>query len=94
MQFRDHIYRLTPEGGEQLLTETRESLENAKAKLTRLSKQKAKAMEKYDAALKECRDEITGYMNVITMIEQVVFGNTDISPEEIQQIINDDSVPF
>lgn len=99
--FRDHIYRLTPEGGEKLLQETHEQLDIAKAKLAEISRRKARAMRRYDEALKEVRDEITGYMSVIQMIEEVVFGgeyselkSDELSDTQIEQIINDDTVPF
>ena len=96
MQFRDHIYHLTPEGGEKLLQETHEQLDAAKARLVSVSKQKAKAMQRYDEELKRIRDEIRGYTDVIKMVEDTVFGGeySELGHQEIQQIINDDSVPF
>ena len=101
MLFRDQIYHLTPEGGEKLLQETHEQLDIAKSRLADISRQKARAMARYDAAIKEVRDEITGYMSVIRMVEEVVFGgeyselrSNELSDAKIKQIINDDTVPF
>lgn len=96
MQFRDHIYHLTPEGGEKLLQETHEQLDAAKSRLVSVSKQKAKVMKRYDDELKSIRDEINGYMSVIKMVEETVFGGEygELSHSEIKQIINDDTVPF
>lgn len=97
MQFRDHIYHLTPEGGEQLLQEMHERIDQLKGKLVDITKQKNKAMKRYDDALKETRDEINGCMNVIKMVEDTVFGGEygDLSSnEEIKQILNDPSIPF
>lgn len=96
MEFRDHIYRLTPEGGEKLLQETHEQLDAAKSRLASVSKQKAKAMKRYDDELKAIREEINGCMSVIKMVEETVFGGEfgELSHAEIQQTINDPTLPF
>lgn len=94
MEFRDHIYHLTPEGGEKLIIETREQMDAAKSKLKYLESQKAKMLKKYNYAIDEIKNEIRGCESIITMVEQTVFGNTDITDAELQAILNDPDIPF
>lgn len=94
MSVRDDISKMSPARAARVREDFVAQKRFQELRLMQLNKRRARLIKDLDEQISKTRDEIDELMTVIEEIDKAHFNTIDLSDEDIQKILNDETVPF